>query len=52
MEYIPGIQRIHFGNMTKERMDKLKEILAEINAVRITHSDIHPRNMAVATHNG
>lgn len=52
MEYIPGIERMHLGNFSKERMDKLKEYLAEINAVRVLHDDIHPRNMIVATYNG
>lgn len=47
MEYISGITRVHLGNYSIERMAKLKEYLDEINAVRVVHYNIHPRNMAV-----
>ncbi|OAQ99373.1 hypothetical protein LLEC1_06076 [Akanthomyces lecanii] len=47
IECIPGLERIHLGNYTQERLDKLTEMLAEIHAVRVLHDDGDPRNMAM-----
>lgn len=47
IEYIPNLERIHLGNRTAQRLDRLREILVEIHAVRVLHDDMYPRNMGL-----
>ena len=47
IEYIPKLERIHMGNRTEQRMNRLREILVEIHAARVLHDDVYPRNMGL-----
>lgn len=47
LEYIPNMQRLYLGNVTRSRMLKLRSTLQEIHDARVLHDDIYPRNMMV-----
>ncbi|OJJ97559.1 hypothetical protein ASPACDRAFT_45652 [Aspergillus aculeatus ATCC 16872] len=49
IEYVPGMKQLELINYTKSRVETLRNVLSEINAAKILHSDIAPRNMMVCS---
>ncbi|PYI22758.1 hypothetical protein BO99DRAFT_399835 [Aspergillus violaceofuscus CBS 115571] len=47
IEYVPDMKQLDLTNYTKARAEKLRDVLFEINAAKILHSDIAPRNIMV-----
>lgn len=47
IEYIPNLQQIGLCTFSKESLNKLHQILAEIHQARVYHADPYPQNMMV-----
>lgn len=47
IEYIPNLQQIGLYTFSKEKVNKLHQILAEIHQARVYHADPYPQNMMV-----
>ncbi|RAK82031.1 uncharacterized protein BO72DRAFT_523905 [Aspergillus fijiensis CBS 313.89] len=49
IECVPGMQQLELINYTQSRVKTLRNVLSEINAAKVLHSDIAPRNMMVCS---